>query len=1347
MTKLRNNASIFLILALVLTSLSPAWAFDLKVEPVRASYRGGESVTVSADVYGAGGGFSWFLTDWESRTAALDGEEKSITFSLPENNTGAMAIAVVEAVYGGERGSIDIAVEPAEAPFAALAEEGPLRITDLCPANGATDVSVNTAVYIRFNKPANIVKAMPVFNGHIGIAGQQYSLQPNEDRTLWSLAPGSIVLAPKTTYTVSSFMKITDPETGAVLYNFPAPAFPAWQFTTAEEGPSGIEITDCPRRLQVGQSYPLKAVVKDKKGNVLDWPVDWEVVSMNGGGATVDAAGNLTGTVPGYLRLVARARDYPAVCDDNEFDNHVEIRRNFDRHLLEVWVTELREKYNSPPLVGADGTIYLTTGGGNPVTRAYDSAGNKLEGFQEIDGWVAVLARIGGREYLLGIKDRKICAYDPVTGRLEWQSQAVSSGLGNICVDTEGNIYASSMNDGKVYAFSLDSDRYLWSYFAEINVYSKLTVGPDNLLYVVGGDNKVFCLDSRGSLRWQYTTPTLTQNCNIPAGVEVDSAGNVYFLENVDPYNGDEFNIYSLNPGGGLRWSKNKQNSALKNLFVDEDDTLYVTITDLSNKTEKLTRLNRENGEVEKEFGVYGCDRFMRSNDGYIYTNKFIFNDNLEVVGYADLEAVGYADDYYRDLPYMSYSKLALCPDGALVRVVISSDKAVALEKVTLVDSAGAVPSAVEVGESEITLIQGGTRDIFAKVKDSRGYLLPFQALIYQTGDPAVAAVDQAGRITAVGAGDTVITVKVKDHENVSAAVSLHVLPPGEVTDIYFVPQHGGSHGGVDLEERITSVNGVVWEEMVVQLVVRDQHGNVLQGLPVKWTLSDSSVVQMYNYAGGAMGGVSKSIAVLNGLKEGTAVLQAELDGYVGFSAQLAVQIGPAPYEILWTLPIEGDWDDKIAYHTQAADGTLFIANKRKLKAVSSAGAVLWEQNISDKYGFMPAIPVVDDSNVYVYDISGLNLSLTALNRRDGSLRWSFAGGLGSVEQIRAGAGGVYLLSDGGKLYGLDRDSGSPLWQSPLSLGGGAVTLGLSAGGELYYARGRQVFRVPGDGSAGLLYTAEEGAALVIEEITAAGDIIMEKSAGGSYSIISVGPEGTKNWEKPVKTAVELSSAGGVIYAVTREKSNPTVYFIKEDGTVQAERALTTPSTTETIHSDSRTRPLAGSDGIVYIPLNCLYAVNAADGRQLWTAEFKDGFFKRSPKSATLDENNVLYLACDDYGFVAIKSKEAGVADESGFYIDISGIGSLRGNTYRNLTFRVKNNNNTAGEIRVVVALEETRGGSVLSYAAAADRLDAGAVKSYNFGVHIPGAGNFRISIKLLDQSNQVLTGKMLPVS
>jgi len=190
--------------------------------------------------------------------------------------------------------TVRFAVGPAAARMAALEEEGPLQLVELCPANGSAEVPLDTEIYIRFNKPANIEPALPMMmNYHIGdgVTGT-YFLQPNADRTVWSLPAGSAVLEYQKTYTITSFMKITD-DAGTVLYQFGNPLllFPTWRFTTAElevPVPADIAVTDFPPRLQMGLSYPLGAVVKDKKGEVLDWPVDWQVISVKNGRADVD---------------------------------------------------------------------------------------------------------------------------------------------------------------------------------------------------------------------------------------------------------------------------------------------------------------------------------------------------------------------------------------------------------------------------------------------------------------------------------------------------------------------------------------------------------------------------------------------------------------------------------------------------------------------------------------------------------------------------------------------------------------------------------------------------------------------------------------------------------------------------------------------------------------------------------------------------------------------------------------------------------------------------------------------------------------------------------------------------
>lgn len=1297
----------------------------------------------------------------------ISDREKTVT----ENIYSCAKKSVAETVYDNKEMTISEAVYGSDTRN--LRGE-PLQIVELFPADGATEVEQDTQLYITFNKPVDfvylndkgdVITPPPPFCFHIQVAiggsgGEYKLLEHNEDKTIWYLPAGTLNLEKGKEYTVAGgpFTKVKAEEIGEILY------IPNWRFNTKidippEEQPASIKITDYPLRLSVGDKYPLQAVVENKEGNVLaDYKVNWEAVSVTNGKAVVDKNGYLEGTQPGIVRLIARADKFPNVADGIVSNILVEIRENFPNHLTNIWSVALnnREDCAEKPLIGADGTIYLITkAGGIHTVKAYDQAGETKSGFMEITDFTEppVLAEIAEEEYLIGPQGKKMCAFYAATGRLKWQSEELEYEIHTMAaVSKKGNIYAGCSNDRKLYAFNFASTRPLWYKFTGINTgfhdrsNTIPTINLKDRIYTIGG-NDVYCLDSTGKLQWHYETPG---HGTIASQVQVDEENNVYFIEKITT---TEYILYSLNEEGEYRWQLNNK-GLLQNIFIDEDDSLYVTIRDLEKSTQRLTCLNKEDGSVMKKIAAFACDKFLRAGDGTIYTNKFIFNSKLE--------PIAYADDYYHQLPYMHYSKLALCPDGTLVRVVISEGFAIALEKLTLFDTSDSVPAAIE-AEQEFTLYQGWSQLLHPQVKDGEGHILPHIGVTYVSDNPDIAAVDEQGKITAQGTGDTFITIKVKGHEDVTSIVNVHVLPQEAISRVYFVKHHPDK-SKVNIKEEIKEVTGVCGEEQCIQFVAVDQYDQVIENLPIKWTITEvnSSIVQMRNYSGGVMGSQSKSIAVLNGLKCGTGTITAELDNQADtspkeqeqFKKEITVQINPAPYEILWNLPIEGAWEKKVAYHTQNEKGVQFISNASKVRAVDDTGYCLWEKNVGVKYGVYPSCPVADERNIYVCDNSKINKIMLALSQEDGSLQWSFDQGLGSMVKVLTDSKSIYIQTDDNRVYKLNKN-GHALWENPLKLKGQAANIALSSAEELYYAAENGVFRVNEDKVSSKLYTDPEDVELTIKEITEAGSIILQKVQEGSYSIISLSTEGKKNWEVSVERPVELScDSKEIVYAVTRLSEDKQkrkqeylkLYIVEKDGNIKAETVLANSPVRTDYDYVAYYKPQIGSDGVVYIPVTRLYAVDAKKGTLLWQAEFKDGYFKRVPKTATIDQNNVIYLACDDAGFLAVKSKGTAIIDESGFGIEVLDSYVIKPNTYRNMRFNIKNENKEERDVTILIGLEDLEKDSFLTYASFTDTLAVGYSTIYNCGLNIPREGSYLVKIKLLDQDRQVLTEKELPV-
>lgn len=105
-------------------------------------------------------------------------------------------------------------------------------------------------------------------------------------------------------------------------------------------------------------------------------------------------------------------------------------------------------------------------------------------------------------------------------------------------------------------------------------------------------------------------------------------------------------------------------------------------------------------------------------------------------------------------------------------------------------------PEAIAVSPTDLSLATGGSRQLIATLSPSDASA----ALIWESADPAVATVDALGRVRAVGAGTTTVTVTVTDHPELTAAVTVEVVE--------------GEHVVIDLADELGDAAGWVGDDI-----------------------------------------------------------------------------------------------------------------------------------------------------------------------------------------------------------------------------------------------------------------------------------------------------------------------------------------------------------------------------------------------------------------------------------------------------------------------------------------------------------------------------------------------------
>lgn len=1344
----KKYLSIFLTILILFSVIAPAGAFSLRIDPVKNIYESGEKVTVTADVYGGFQSFNWFLAGTEKEETALTEKDKSINLQLPENNTGQTVSAVVYAEHEGERQFLNIAI--------ASQEEEELKIIEWYPEPGAKGVDCNVEPYVIFNKPVELVESDTYFVFRKKNQVGKYKPFPTDYKVNKIIVdeydPHKVVfkiqekpLPANGEYAIGirrGTLKVVDGDETNLNYYYMD-----WTFDTMTQIvgpiPHSIEIKDFPDRLSVGKSYPLKAEIKDKDGERLHkHKVVWEIDNISAlAAAEVDENGYLVGKKPGFINLIA----YPEGFSNLAVKERVEIRQNFSQQLSIEWSQPMDKKSIRDALVARDGSIYIINKvGAHYKVYGLDAKGEKKEDFTTITDLtrMPVLAQIKDEEYLIAPRDKKLLAFDLQTGASCWESEELPWEIKvSPQVGPEGNIYTGTSDDGLIYAFSLEQTYPLWSYHVEYlesqdNRENPLNIGPDGYLYIPSKDN-LYIIDKQGDLQGRFITK---DQRDILSRVAIDEEGTAYFYDQkitIKNYTERwyEAYFYAVRADGSLKWLSPKYEGKFMPLsgkpFIDTDGGLVFCINEM------LTKLDRQTGEIIKQYPYKYID-FVITEDDYLYTDKAIYNQARE--------AVAYADDYYQNLPYIGYTWGDPTLDGARLRFLTSGSNAVALQKVRLYDIGEATPHSIEVNIEELIIYQGGKHSLEALVKDVQGVPLLIYGVQYVSKDAQIAEVDELGNITPHNIGETEITVTVVGYEDISKTIKVQVKEQPVLKEIYFAT-YIPKEKNIENVQRIEKITGFVGEELPnAQLCAVDTDGNVVRDLTVSWDLADGSIVNMYNYSGGVMGSVSKSTLVLNGLKTGKTRVTASVAGYPDIpAAVLEVEVEPAAYETLWTLPIEGAWDHKFAYHAQDKEGNIFLTNYNKLKFITPSGEIKKVLDIGAVYGIRPSTPVVDEGgHIYLYD-EMVGTTILALDAQEGDVLWVFDDGGEAIADIRITATDIYGLTVGGNLYKLDKN-GQKLWQVPLNIGRNNTGIAVNSEGQIYFARGRDIYTISEDKNEELFYRSEDASVLRIKEITSDNRLIVEKEGANVYSIISLTKQGKEEWQQEVAGPTELASdERGRIYIVERKIYEPHVYCMERNGEIKFAEIIPTAHFSSPYDYHCYYKPVLGPDGTLYVSITRLYTLNPETGKLFWQAEFKDGFFKRPPRTITVDENNVIYVACDDAGFKAIKGKKLLDTNQE---VSLSVLGSrvLKKDDLKNLTINLINNKEEAKYYSVLLTLIDLDADKVVNYTSFADSLLPRGSQNYECGINVPYAGNYQVRVQVLGENKQVIEEKILPV-
>lgn len=187
---------------------------------------------------------------------------------------------------------------------------------------------------------------------------------------------------------------------------------------------------------------------------------------------------------------------------------------------LVYWANEPSESSFSSPVVGADGTIYIS-------------------------------GYISGNLYSLGSD-----------GALNWTSPTGDWQLTTPCIGADGTIYTSGASGG-VFATS-PAGSLIWSYSTGTYNLSATAIGSDGSIYVGGGNGTVYAVSSAGALEW--TCSTGDRFLSSPA---IGADGTIYVT-------GGNGGVYAVTSAGSIAWSHHTGESYLSPASIGADGTIYV---------------------------------------------------------------------------------------------------------------------------------------------------------------------------------------------------------------------------------------------------------------------------------------------------------------------------------------------------------------------------------------------------------------------------------------------------------------------------------------------------------------------------------------------------------------------------------------------------------------------------------------------------------------------------------------------------------------------------------------------------------------------------------------------------
>ena len=368
-----------------------------------------------------------------------------------------------------------------------------------------------------------------------------------------------------------------------------------------------------------------------------------------------------------------------------------------------------------------------------------------------------------------------------------------------------------------------------------------------------------------------------------------------------------------------------------------------------------------------------------------------------------------------------------------------------------------------------------------------------------------------------------------------------------------------------------------------------------------------SSAPEIASVSGDSILSNGGSTRTVTGLSDGTATISATSQGVTG---RLTVTVRERA-RLAWSVPLEWSFPDAVAPIligagvAIGADGTIYVgwnddpAQTSHWYALSPQGGILWTVDVPGRtFGGMPAIGA--DGTLYFGSDNGSRGSLIAVDP-GGSIRW-ILDGLDAINSSPAlGPDGTIHVAGGRHVHAVD-PQGEIRWtyETPVRNNFFISSPAVAGDGTIYVGGDDHALHAI-DRDGALRWTFKTGDLIrAPPSIGADGTVYVPSYDGRLYA---VDPDGSERWSVVVMRPppdFESSSADvnsppsigpdGAIYVLGRG-----LFAINPDGSIRWHFHSGT--------SGSRTTPILGADGNVYLASGPAVTALDAQGRLLWDYE------------------------------------------------------------------------------------------------------------------------------------------------